>query len=169
MTELKRNLFSFMNFQIKTAVEKDIPEIINLLCEFAEFENLSHEFTITEKSLRETVFGENAFVYLLVGRREKDLIAFALLYPKYASFRGERGLYLEDLYVRADNRGKGFGLAMLKYAAKVGKSNGFQRLDWQALRWNTPAIDFYTKIGAEPDDGNINFRLVGKIFEDLAS
>lgn len=157
-----------MNFQIKTATEKDVPGVINLLRRFAEFENLSHELTITEESLREAVFGENAFVYLLIGLRENDLIAFALLYPKYASFRGERSLYLEDLYVDDDARGKGFGLAMLKYAAKFAKSNGFQRLDWQALKWNAPAIDFYTKIGAESDDGNINFRLVGKNFEDLA-
>ncbi|HZH34604.1 MAG TPA: GNAT family N-acetyltransferase [Pyrinomonadaceae bacterium] len=157
-----------MNLQIKTAAEKDVPEVIDLLRQFAEFENLSHEFTSTEKSLLETVFGENAFVYLLVGRRENDLIAFALLYPKYASFRGERSLYLEDLYVDAEARGNGYGTAMLKYAAKFAKSNGFQRLDWQALKWNAPAIDFYTKIGAEPDDGNINFRLVGKNFENLA-
>lgn len=158
-----------MNFQIRKAAEKDVPEVVNLLREFAEFENLSHEFTISEENLREAVFGENAFVYLLVGSRENDLIGFALLYPRYASFRGERSLYLEDLYVKPNNRGKGLGLAMLKYAAKFAKSNGFQRLDWQALKWNTPAIDFYTKIGAESDDGNINFRLVGKNFEDLAS
>ena len=158
-----------MNFQIRKAAEKDVPEVINLLREFAEFENLSHEFMITEESLCEAVFGENAFVYLLVGSRENDLIAFALLYPKYASFRGERSLYLEDLYVKPNNRGKGLGLAMLKYAAKFAKSGGFQRLDWQALKWNTPAIDFYHKISAESDDGNINFRLAGKNFEDLAS
>ncbi|HEY0659439.1 MAG TPA: GNAT family N-acetyltransferase, partial [Pyrinomonadaceae bacterium] len=66
-------------------------------------------------------------------------------------------------------RGKGFGLAILKRAAKLAKSNGFQRLDWQALKWNAPAIDFYNKIGAESDDGNINFRLIEKNFEDLAS
>jgi GNAT superfamily N-acetyltransferase len=162
-------LFLFMNFQIKPAAEKDVPEVIDLLRQFAEFEKLSHEFTITEESLREAVFGENAFVYLLIGLRENDLIAFALLYPKYASFRGERSLYLEDLYVRADNRGKGFGYAMLRYAAKFAKSNDFQRLDWQALKWNAPAIGFYTEIGAESDDGNINFRLVGRNFEDLAS
>lgn len=158
-----------MNYEVKSAVEKDIPGVINLLREFAEFENLSHEFSISEESLREAVFGENAFVYLLVGSRENDLIAFALLYPKFASFRGERSLYLEDLYVKANGRGKGVGLAMLKYAAKFAQSKGFQRLDWQALKWNIPAIDFYNKIGAESDDGNINFRLIGTSFENMAS
>lgn len=155
--------------EIKPAAEKDIPEIVRLLRRFAEFENLSHEFSLTEQSLRAAVFGEKAFVYLLIGSQENRLIACALLYPKYASFRGERGLYLEDLYVEASERGKGFGLAMLKYAARFAKSNGFQRLDWQALKWNAPAIDFYIKIGAELDDGNVNFRLVGENFEDLAA
>lgn len=158
-----------MKYEIKTATEKDIPQIINLLREFAEFEKLTGDFFVTGESLREATFGENAFVYLLAGFEENDLIAFALLYAKYASFRGERSLYLEDLYVRPEFRGKGLGLAMLKRAAKLAKSNGFQRLDWQALKWNTPAIDFYNKIGAESDDGNINFRLIDKNFEDLAS
>jgi GNAT superfamily N-acetyltransferase len=92
-----------------------------------------------------------------------------LLYPKFASFRGERSLYLEELYVRPNERGKGSGLAMLKKAARLAKENGFQRLDWQALNWNTPAIDFYHKIGAESDDSNMNFRLIGRNFENLAS
>ena len=158
-----------MNYEIKSAAKQDIPRIINLLREFAEFENLTHEFLITEESLRESVFGKDAFVHLIVGSRENDLIAFALLYPKYASFRGERSLYLEDLYVKPEFRGKGVGLEMLKRAAKFAKETGFQRLDWQALKWNTPAIDFYNKIGAESDDGNINFRLTDKNFDKLAS
>lgn len=158
-----------MDYEIKHAVEQDIPGIINLLREFAEFENLAHEFLITEESLREAVFGKGAFVRLLVGLSEDALIAFALLYPKYASFRGERSLYLEDLFVKPEFRGTGLGLKMLARAAKLAKENGFHRLDWQALKWNTPAIDFYNKIGAESDDGNINFRLIGKNFDNLAS
>lgn len=158
-----------MNYEIKTAVEKDIPAIVKLLREFAEFEKLENDFHITEKELTEVAFGEKAFVYLLVALAEKEIIGFALLYPKFASFRGERSLYLEDLYVRPNERGKGSGLAMLKKAARLAKENGFQRLDWQALNWNTPAIDFYHKIGAESDDSNMNFRLIGRNFENLAS
>jgi ribosomal protein S18 acetylase RimI-like enzyme len=158
-----------MNYEIKTANEENIPEVINLLREFAEFENLTHDFLITEDRLRQAIFGEKAFVYLIVALSENEVIALALLYPKFASFRGERSLYLEDLYVKREFRGKGLGLAMLREAAKSAKENGFQRLDWQALKWNTPAIDFYQKIGAEPDDENINFRLTGEKFERLAS
>lgn len=168
LNNIKHNLFFFMNYEIKLAAEKDVPAIVNLLREFAAFEKLEDEFHITERDLAEVVFGEKAFVYLLVAISENELHGFALLYPKFASFRGERSLYLEDLYVRPDGRGKGLGLAMLKKAAGLAKENGFERLDWQALKWNTPAIDFYHKIGAESDDGNTNFRLVGRNFENLA-
>jgi GNAT superfamily N-acetyltransferase len=161
--------FLFMSINIRKAIEVDLTAVTKLMREFAEYEKLAHDFFLQEESLREAVFGDSAFVYLLVGALEADIIGFALLYPKYASFRGERSLYLEDLYVKPEFRGKGFGLAILKRAAKLAKSNGFQRLDWQALKWNAPAIDFYNKIGAESDDGNINFRLIEKNFEDLAS
>ncbi len=158
-----------MNINIRKAAEEDVPKIIELMREFAEFEKLLHDFSITEENLFDVVFGEKAFVYLLIGEVENDLIAYALLYPKFASFRGERSLYLEDLYVKPDERGKGFGLMMLKAAAGYAKSNGFQRLDWQALKWNTPAIDFYNKIGAQSNEENLDFRLIEKDFENLAS
>jgi len=158
-----------MTINIRKAVEEDVPKIIELMREFAEFEKLIHDFSISEESLSEAVFGENAFVYLLVGALENELIAYALLYPKFASFRGERSLYLEDLYVKPDERGKGFGLAILKAAAKYAKSNNFQRLDWQALKWNAPAINFYNKIGAQSNEDNLDFRLIEKDFENLAS
>lgn len=158
-----------MSINIRKAVEADLEAVTDLMREFAEYEKLTDDFFLTEKSLRQAVFGDDGFVYLLVGALDDDIIGFALLYPKYASFRGERSLYLEDLYVKPEFRGKGFGLAILKQAAKLATSSGFQRLDWQALKWNTPAIDFYNKIGAESDDGNINFRLIEKNFEDLAS
>ena len=157
-----------MNFNTRKAVEADVSEIIKLMREFAEFEKLTHDFSVTEERLREAVFGEKAFVYLLTGLFENKLIAYALLYPKFASFRGERSLYLEDLYIKPSERRKGFGLAMLKEAAKYAKANGFERLDWQALKWNTPAINFYNKIGAQSNEENIDFRLIEKDFENLA-
>jgi GNAT superfamily N-acetyltransferase len=159
-----------MNTIIRKAALQDLEQVVELMREFAEFEKLLHDFSLTEKDLREVVFGEKAFVYLLVAASADDeLEAFALLYPRFASFRGERGLYLEDLYVRQNLRGKGLGLKMLKAAARIAKAEGFQRLDWQALKWNTPAIEFYDKIGAEADAGNINFRLIESDFENLAA
>ena len=158
-----------MSINIRKAIEEDVPKIIELMREFAEFEKLTHDFSISNESLFQAVFGEKAFVYLLVGALENELIAYALLYPKFASFRGECGLYLEDLYVKSDERGKGFGLTMLKAAAKHAKSNNFQRLDWQALNWNTPAINFYNKIGAQSNGENLDFRLIENDFEKLAS
>ena len=157
------------DFTIRKAAVADAPQVVELIGEFAAFEKLEREFRITESDLTEVVFGAKAFVYLLVAASENRLSGFALLYPKFASFRGERSLYLEDLYVRQNERGKGLGLALLKAAAKFAQANGFRRLDWQALKWNTSAIEFYRKIGAESDDGNVNFRLIGKNFKDLAS
>lgn len=161
-----------MKLIIRNAAVEDLAQIVEMMREFAEFENLLDDFHLSEDSLREVVFGENAFVRLLVAETPQaanELSAFALLYPKFASFRGERSLYLEDLYVRQNERSKGFGLALLKAAAKSAKNDGFERLDWQALKWNKAAIDFYLKIGAEPDEGNVNFRLAGKYFENLAA
>ena len=157
------------DFTIRKAVIADVPQVVELLGEFAAFEKLERDFRLAESDLTKVVFGAEAFVYLLVAATENRLKGFALLYPKFASFRGERSLYLEDLYVRQTERGKGLGLALLKEAAKFAALSGYQRLDWQALKWNAPAIEFYRKIGAESDDGNVNFRLVGKNFADLAS
>lgn len=155
---------------IRKADSEDLPQIVAMMREFAEFENLLGEFSLDVERLSATAFGERAFVRLLVAAEaENNLMGFALLYPKFASFRGERSLYLEDLYVRKDARGRGFGLALLKTAAKMAKAEGFARLDWQALKWNTPAIDFYHKIGAQSDESNINFRLIGEDFEKLAA
>lgn len=160
------------NLIVRKASVADLAQITEMMREFAEFENLLDEFRLSENILREAVFGENTFVRLLVAgtrQQENNLAAFALLYPKFASFRGERSLYLEDLYVKQNERGKGFGLALLKAAARLAKAENFARLDWQALKWNRAAIDFYLKIGAESDEGNINFRLVGANFENLAA
>jgi GNAT superfamily N-acetyltransferase len=161
-----------MKLITRNATASDLTQIVAMMREFAEFENLLGDFRLSEDSLREAVFGEKAFVLLLVAapsHAANVLSAFALLYPKFASFRGERSLYLEDLYVKQNERGKGFGLALLKAAAKLAKNDGFERLDWQALKWNKAAIDFYLKIGAEPDEGNVNFRLAGAAFENLAA
>lgn len=157
-----------MNFNIRKATEADVSEIIELMREFAEFEKLTHDFSVTEERLREAVFGEKAFVYLLTGSLENELVAYALLCPKFASFRGERSLYLEDLYVKSEWRGKGLGLTMLKKTAKFAKANGFERLDWQVLKWNTSAINFYNKIGAQSDESTTSFRLIERDFENLA-
>lgn len=158
-----------MNFQIKKAAERDIPQIIRLIREFAEFEKLSDWCDVTEDDLQKAVFGENAFVQAFVVFDGESCVGYAMFFPVFKSFRGERSIFLEDLYVSPAMRGKGLGLAMLKEVARTAKEQGFVRMDWQALKWNAPAINFYKNLGAENDDENFDFRLRGAAFDKLAS
>lgn len=158
-----------MDFQIKKAAKEDIPKIIELIKEFAEFEKLSAWCEVTENDLNRAIFGADAFVQALVAFAGKACVGYALFFPVFKSFRGERAIFLEDLYVSQKMRGKGFGLAMLKEVARTAKAGGFVRMDWQALKWNEPAVNFYKNLGAESDDENLDFRLRGANFENLAS
>ena len=96
-------------------------------------------------------------------------IGYALFYPSFASFRGQRGLYLEDIYIKQEYRGKGVGETVLKHLAKMAKGRGFERIDFQVLDWNTPAIKFYEKLGAEMDTSERHFKYTDEAFENLAS
>ena len=156
-----------MSFQIRKAAEKDIPQIISLIREFAEFENLSDWCEVTEGKLNEAIFGANAFVQSLVAFDGETRVAYALFFPVFKSFRGERSMFLEDLYVSPNARGRGLGFAMLKEVAKIAKEQNCVRMDWQALKWNERAINFYKNLGAESDDENFDFRLRGEPFQNL--
>ena len=158
-----------MNFQIKKAAETDVPQIIALIQEFAEFEKLSGWCEVTEEKLYRVIFSEGAFVQALVAFEGETCVGYALFFPVFKSFRGERSMFLEDLYVSPTMRGKGLGFAMLKEVARTAKEQGFVRMDWQALKWNEPAINFYKNLGAETDDENFDFRLRAAAFDLLAS
>ena len=157
------------SFKIRSAVQKDLNCIIKLILEFAEFEKLSGVFTITENDLREAIFGESKFVNCLVAEGENKLVGYALFFPVFKSFRGERSMFLEDLYISPEIRGRGLGLRMLREAARTAKEQNCVRMDWQALRWNRDAIEFYKNLGAEADDENFDFHLRGEAFDKLAS
>lgn len=158
-----------MNIKIRKAEIKDLPQIIDLMQEFAVFENLEDSFLVTEEKLFEAFFGEKAFAKSLVAHSENEMIAFAIGFPVLKTFRGERSFYLEDLYIKTEFRGKGFGFEMLKAVAKLAKEENCVRMDWQALDWNVNALEFYKKIGAEADSGNVDFRLIEEKFDQLAS
>lgn len=147
----------------------DLSLVISLMKEFAEFEKLSEYCKVSENDLREAIFGVNKFAHCLVAESEKKIVGYAIFFPVFKTFRGERSMYLEDLYVSPKMRGQGLGLKMLKEIARVAKEKNCVRMDWQALAWNTPAIEFYKKIGAKTDDGNLDFALRGADFDKLAS
>jgi len=158
-----------MNIKIRKTEIEDLPQIIDLMQEFAVFENLEDSFFVTEEKLSEAFFGENSFAKSLVAHSENEMIAFAIGFPVLKTFRGERSFYLEDLYIKTEFRGKGFGFEMLKAVAKLAKEENCVRMDWQALDWNVNALEFYKKIGAEADSGNVDFRLIEEKFDQLAS
>lgn len=158
-----------MKIEISFLLKAELPKLLLLIREFAEFEKLSEYFKVSENDLHEAIFGEKKFAHCLVAESENELFGYAIFFPVFKTFRGERSMYLEDLYVSPKMRGKGLGLKMLKEVARVAKEENCVRMDWQALKWNTPAVEFYKKLGASSDDGNLDFALRGADFDKLAS
>ena len=153
---------------VREAKPTDVPAIALLIREFADFEKLTQWCEVTEADLREAIFGKHSFVQALVAMDGNRYAGYALFFPVFKSFRGERSIFLEDLYVTPDLRGNGLGFVMLREVAKYAQRQGFARLDWQALKWNEAAINFYKNLGAETDDENLDFRLRGAAFEELS-
>jgi ribosomal protein S18 acetylase RimI-like enzyme len=155
-------------FSIKPAAENNISQIIALIQEFAEYENLSDFCEVTEERLNIALFGDAKVAEAIIAFSGETPIAYAVFYPNFASFRGQRGLYLEDIYIKQQFRGRGFGEAMLRHIARIGKERGCERIDFQVLEWNAPAIKFYEKLGATRDAEERHFRFVGESFAELA-
>lgn len=156
-----------MTFEVKKASENDISEIINLLREFAEYEKLSDYCEITDEKLLDAMFGEQKIIEGIACFDNEKMIAYAIFYPSFASFRGQRGIYLEDIYLKPEYRGRGIGEAMLKEIARFGRKIGAVRIDFQVLHWNESAIKFYEKLGAEMNADERHYRFAGEAFEKL--
>jgi len=162
-------------FQIRPAVDGDLPLILALIRELAEYERLSHQVVATEASLRATLFGERPFAEVLIGEvvgadgteTSPVPVGFALFFHNYSTFLARPGLYLEDVYVRPEHRGRGYGRALLVRLGEIARERGCGRMEWAVLDWNRPAIDFYRKLGAEPMDEWTVFRLTGETLEGL--
>ncbi len=156
-------------FEIRDATEKDLPLILALIRELAEYERLSQEVTATEDGLREWLFGEHPMAEVLIGETDGQPAAFALFFHNFSTFLGKPGIYLEDLYVRPEFRGKGLGKAMLARLARLARERSCGRLEWWVLDWNEPSIGFYRKLGAVPMDDWTVYRLTGGALDELAS
>jgi GNAT superfamily N-acetyltransferase len=154
--------------QIRKAEPKDVSSLIVLMRDFAEFEKLAKFFEATEESLYSAMFGETAFVEGLVAFDEAKPIAYAIFYPSFSSFRGQCGYFLEDIFIDANYRGLRLGERMLREIAKLARSRGFTRIEFQVLDWNTPAIEFYKKLGAVRDEETSDFKFVDEAFHSLA-
>ena len=156
------------DLSIRAAKPENVAQILFLLREFAEYENLSDYCEATEERLKIALFGETKVAESIVAFDGENVVGYAIFYPNFATFRGQRGFHLEDIYITKIARGRGLGEMMLKYIAKIGKSRGFERIDFQVLEWNAAAIGFYEKLGAERNDEERHFKFGGEAFQKLA-
>jgi GNAT superfamily N-acetyltransferase len=154
--------------EIRAATEDDVPLLLSLIRELAEYERLSHEVVATEDLLRESLFGRRRVAEALLGYLGDEPAGFALFFHNFSTFLGRPGSYLEDLYVRPEFRGAGVGRALLVYLAGLARDRDCGRLEWSVLDWNEPAIGFYERIGAAPVSGWTIYRVSGEALEELA-
>jgi GNAT superfamily N-acetyltransferase len=153
---------------IRTATEEDVPLILGFIRELAHYERLEHQVVATEDSLRKTLFGNPRFAEVLIGETDSEPFGFALFFHNYSTFLGRPGVYLEDLYVRPDLRGHGYGRALLARLAAIAIERNCGRVEWSVLNWNEPAIRFYRSLGALPMDQWSIYRITGDALEKLA-
>ena len=151
-----------MTVRVIPASEDDVPLILEMIRELAEYEKLLHIVVATEDQLRRTLFGPHPAAEVLLAYLDSEPVGFALFFPNYSTFLAQAGLYLEDLYVKPHARGKGAGIALLKELARVAVSRGCGRVEWAVLDWNEPSIQFYKKLGAVAMDDWTIFRLTGE-------
>jgi GNAT superfamily N-acetyltransferase len=154
--------------RIAPAAESDIPLILSFIHKLAEYEKLSHLVVATEANIREHVFGTNPVAEVLLAYWDGAPVGFALYLRNFSTFLGQAGIYLEDLFVEPEHRGRGIGKALLSRLAKIAIERGYGRLEWAVLDWNTPSIDFYRSLGAVPLDEWTAYRVTGDALSRLA-
>lgn len=155
------------NFKLRFAEEKDVPSIMQFIRELASYEKLLHEVVATEEILKESLF-ERKVAEVIIGEYEGEPVGFALFFHNFSTFLGRPGIYLEDLYVKPEMRGKGIGKLMLSFLGKLAVERGCGRLEWWCIDWNKPSIEFYKSIGAVPMDEWTVFRVCDDALVDLA-
>ena len=153
---------------LRLATEQDIPTILRFINGLAEYEKLADQVVATEQKLRETLFGEKRYAEVIIAEYQQHQAGFALFFHNYSTFLAKPGIYLEDLFVLPEFRGKGLGKQLLSYLAQLAVERHCGRLEWSVLDWNQPAIDFYQAQGATLlNDWRIN-RVTGTELIELA-
>jgi GNAT superfamily N-acetyltransferase len=159
---------------IRLATPADVPAIAALIRDLAAYEKLAHLVDLHEERLRQHLFGARRFAEVLLAEDEApaaataEIAGFALFFHNYSTFRGQPGIYLEDLFVRPELRGRGHGKALLAELARLAIKRDCGRLEWSVLNWNEPALGFYRSLGAKPMDEWTVYRLTGEELERLA-
>jgi GNAT superfamily N-acetyltransferase len=156
------------DFEIRPARIEDVPIILELIRDLATYERAPNEVTATEEQLVEVLFGEKPVAEVLLAFEGKSPVGFAVFFYNFSTWLGRPGLYLEDLFVKPEKRGKGYGRALLVDLAKIARDRGCGRMEWAVLNWNDPAIQFYRKLGAKPMEEWTVFRLTRDGIAELA-
>jgi GNAT superfamily N-acetyltransferase len=157
------------DFQIGPARLDDVPIILEFIRDLATYDRALAEVTATEEQLVDVLFGERPAADVLLAFEGQSPVAFAVYFQNFSTWVGRPGLYLEDLFVKPEHRGKGFGRALLVRLAKIALERNCGRMEWSVLDWNEPAIKFYHSLGAKPMDERTVFRLTRDGIVKLAS
>jgi GNAT superfamily N-acetyltransferase len=154
---------------IRPATPEDVGLILGFIRELAEYERLLDEVRSSEAELRAALFGPDPKVFADLAEWQGEPVGFALWYYTFSTFRGRHGIYLEDLYVRPEHRGRGVGKTLLVRLAERCAAESLPRLEWEVLNWNAPSIAFYESLGAVPQGEWTGYRLTGDALQDLAA
>jgi GNAT superfamily N-acetyltransferase len=147
----------------------DVPAVVALVRELADYEKALHEAQLTEEQLTGVLFGDSPALFGHVAEDDGVVVGMALWFLNFSTWRGTHGIYLEDLYVQPGHRGRGLGKELLRTLAAVCVERGYSRLEWSVLDWNTPSIEFYKAAGAVPMDEWTVFRLTDDALSDFAT
>ena len=156
------------NIEIRPAGAEDSALILRFITDLAIYEKAGDAVIATESDIRQSLFGKDSTTSALICEIDHRPVGFAVYFFNYSTWLGKKGLYLEDLYVSPETRGKGAGKALLKHLAKIAVSNNCGRFEWSVIDWNEPAIKFYQSLGAEPQEEWVAYRLTGAALTDLA-
>ncbi len=156
-------------FEIRKAQIEDAQLLFDFILSLAEYEKLTHEVTADKAQIEKTIFSENSSTHAIIGYENDTPVAIAIYFYNYSTFKGKNGLYLEDVFVLPDHRGKGYGKRMLQELASIANEKNCGRFEWAVLNWNTPAINFYESLGAKPMSEWTVYRLEENGIKKLAN
>jgi GNAT superfamily N-acetyltransferase len=156
-----------MTLRIRAAEATDVPVIARLIRGLASFEKMQDQVSMTEERLAANLFGEHRYAETLLAEDDGEPVGFALFFHNFSTFLGLPGVYLEDLFVIPEQRGRGIGRALLKELARLAVERGCGRLEWSVLDWNSDAIGFYERLGARPNSEWTVYRLTGEALTSL--
>ena len=154
---------------IRSARSEESAVILQLIKDLAEYEKAPDQVEATESDLKATIFGEEPKVFCDVVEVDGEIAGMAIWFLNYSTWQGKHGIYLEDLFIKPEYRGRGYGKALLVHLAKLCEEKGYGRFQWWVLDWNSPAIEFYRSLGAEAMDEWTVYRVSGKALKDLGT